>query len=160
MTEATGMAVYATDDNPLILVRRFTWLPKAIILICRGQTFTRWNMHFQVLKAFICLTYKQLKDRLVLLYVLVQTPLLTTTGEERSTKTPKTSNKGNNFWNGLPDNRLFTSNILTKAPRIISFAAAKYHVKNAFSNLILWIKIKHFAGFFIYTSVHWSYSLP
>lgn len=93
MTEATGMAVYATDDNPLILVRRFTWLPKAIILICRGQTFTRWNMHIQVLKAFICLTYKQLKDRLVLLYVLVQTPLLTTTGEERSTKTPKHQTK-------------------------------------------------------------------
>lgn len=93
MTEATGMAVYATDDNPLILVRRFTWLPKAIILICRGQTFTRWNMHIQVLKAFICLTYKQLKDRLVLLYVLVQTPLLTTTGEERSTKIRKHETK-------------------------------------------------------------------
>lgn len=78
MTDATGMAVYATDDRSLILVRWYTWLPKAIILICRGQPFTRWNMHIQVPNAFICLTYKQLKDRLVLL----QTPLLTTTGEE------------------------------------------------------------------------------
>lgn len=80
-------------------------------------------------------------------------------GEERLIKIFKILYKGNNFWNGLLDNRLFILNILIKVFRIILFVVVKYYVKNVFSNLIFWIKIKYFVGFFIYILVYWLYSL-